>query len=229
MTDAARAVRGGDCFHCGRPNAPPSVDTTTVMKTSIRSLLAASTIAIVLAACTTATSTPPSSDPSPTSPPPSVAPSEAPEETPAANPTVVGTLTMIGAAVDGPGEPLADALARDLTEPVFARGVLFLDTDGQLYFADSIVDAAAPTFGDLRVRVANYPTDGPRGIWPAPISPASRRPTASASTPTRSSTAPSASRPIRLTGHALCPAVGAHGSGGISPPVGGVRVGDRIG
>ena len=132
------------------------------MKTSIRSILALSAVAIVLAACaTTAISNPPSSDAPPSAPPPSVAPSEAPEETPAANPTVVGTLTLIGAAVDGPGEPLADALARDLTEPVFARGVLFLDTDGQLYFADSLVDAEAPTFGDLRVRVANYPTDGP--------------------------------------------------------------------
>ncbi len=139
------------------------------MKTSIRSLLAASTIAILLAACGAGTtSTPPSSEPSPTSPPavapsepPSLAPSEAPEETPAANPTVVGTLTMIGAAVDGPGGPLADALAGDLSQPVFVRGALFLDTDGQLYFAESLVDAEAPTFGDLRVRVANYPTDGP--------------------------------------------------------------------
>jgi hypothetical protein len=135
------------------------------MKTSIRSLLAASTFAILLTACGIGTtSTPPSSEPSPTSPPPSVAPSEAPEapeETPAANPTVVGTLTMIGAAVDGPGGPLADALAGDLSQPVFVRGALFLDTDGQLYFAESLVDAEAPTFGDLRVRVANYPTDGP--------------------------------------------------------------------
>jgi len=142
-------------------NAPPTVD-TTFMKTSIRSLLAASTIAILVTACGIGTtSTPPSSEPSPTSPPPSVAPSEAPEETPAANPTVVGTLTMIGAAVDGPGGPLADAVAGDLSQPVFVRGALFLDTDGQLYFAESLVDAEAPTFGDLRVRVANYPTDGP--------------------------------------------------------------------
>ena len=132
------------------------------MKTSIRSLLAASTIAVLLAACGAGTtSTPPSSEPSPTSPPPSVAPSEAPVETPAANPTTAGTLTMIGAAVDGPGGPLADALAGDLSQPVFVRGALFVDTDGQLYFADSLVDAETPTFSDLRVRVANYPTDGP--------------------------------------------------------------------
>jgi hypothetical protein len=132
------------------------------MKTSIRSILALSAIAIVLAACgTTTTNNPPSSDAAPNSPPPSVAPSEAPDETPAANPTVVGTLTMIGAAVDGPGGPLADALAGDLSQPVFVRGALFLDTDGQVYFADSLVDAEAPTFGDLRVRVANHPTDGP--------------------------------------------------------------------
>ena len=130
------------------------------MKSSIRSILALSIIAIILAACGT-TASAPSSSPEPSSPPPSVAPSEAPEETPAASPNVVGTLTMIGAAVDGPGEPLSNALTRDLSEPVFARGVLFLDTEGQLYFADSIIDDEAPTFSALRVRVEGYPTDGP--------------------------------------------------------------------
>ena len=130
------------------------------MKSSIRSILALSIIAIILAACGT-TAGAPSSSPEPSSPPPSVAAPESPEETPAVSPNVVGTLTMIGAAVDGPGEPLSNALARDLSEPVFARGVLFLDTDGQLYFADSIIDDEAPTFGDLRVRVEGYETDGP--------------------------------------------------------------------
>ena len=142
------------------------------MKTSIRSLLALSVIAIVLSACAAAAA-PPSSETPPSAPPPSVAPSEtpdeapatppeSPEETPAASPTIVGTLTVAdGAVVDGPGEPLADSLARDLSQPVFVRGTLFRDTDGQIYFADSLTDASAPTFGNLRVRVANYPTDGP--------------------------------------------------------------------
>ena len=148
-----------------------------------RSLLFLSIIAIILAACgTAATSAPPASEapstpqasasPEPSVEPtvepsveptvePTVEPSEEPAQTPVANPTVAGTLTQIGAAVDGPGGSLADALAGDLSEPVFVRGALFLDTDGKVYLAESLVDAEAPTFGDLRVLVANYPTDGP--------------------------------------------------------------------
>lgn len=132
------------------------------MNLPIRSILALSILVVVLAACGTTAGAPVSTPPVPTAPAdPTVAPSQAPQETPAATPTVFGTLTVIGASVSGPGEPLADALARDLSEPVFARGVLFLDTDGQVYLADSLTDASVPTFGDLRVRVANYPTDGP--------------------------------------------------------------------
>jgi hypothetical protein len=135
-------------------------------------MLALSVIAIVLSACA-ATAAPPASEPPPSTPTPSVAPSETPSETPAppsespvetpdASPTIVGTLTVAdGAVVDGPGEPLADALTRDLSQPVFVRGTLFRDADGQIYFADSLSDASVPTFGDLRLRVANYPTDGP--------------------------------------------------------------------
>jgi hypothetical protein len=134
-------------------------------------MLALSVIAIVLSACA-ATAAPPASEPPPSTPTPSVAPSETPSETappsespvetPDASPTIVGTLTVAdGAVVDGPGEPLADALTRDLSQPVFVRGTLFRDADGQIYFADSLSDASVPTFGDLRLRVANYPTDGP--------------------------------------------------------------------
>ena len=131
------------------------------MNLPIRSILALSVLVVVLAACGT-TGGAPVSTPVPTAPAePTAAPSQAPEETPAANPTVVGTLTQIGASVSGPGEPLADALAGDLSQPVFARGVLFLDTDGQVYLADSLIDASVPTFGNLRVRLADYPTDGP--------------------------------------------------------------------
>lgn len=125
------------------------------MKTSIRSFLVLSAIAIVLAACgTVAPSSSPSNAPT-SSPPPSVAPSEAPEETEAPGPIVVGTLTIVPAAVDGPGESLAAALARDLADPVFIRGFVFKDTDGQVYFADEM------TGSEQRVLVAGYPTDGP--------------------------------------------------------------------
>ena len=63
--------------------------------------------------------------------------------------------------MDGPGTPLTDVLAGDLSQPVFVTGTLFMDTDGQLYFADSVTDASVPTFGDTRLEVTNYPTSGP--------------------------------------------------------------------
>ncbi len=134
-------------------------------KTSFRSMLGLSAVAIILAACSaTADSPEPSASEAPATPSvqPSVAPSEAPAESPDASPEPVGTLTAAdGAVVDGPGVPLAEALAGDLSEPVLVRGALFLDADGNVYLADSVTDEDVPTFGDVRVAVANYPTDGP--------------------------------------------------------------------
>ena len=137
------------------------------MKTSIRSLLVLASLAIVLVACGT---TPGASDPGssvgasstplpsvPTSHPPSDGPSDEPEP----SPTPAGTLTIVGAAVDGPGTPLAEALQGSLAEPVFVNGVIFLDIEGNVWFADSLVDASVPTFGDVRVRVEGFPNDGP--------------------------------------------------------------------
>jgi hypothetical protein len=136
------------------------------MKTPIKTLLLISALAMVMAACATpgAGSPNPSAGQSDTpSVEPSVPPSAAPSEQPEASPEPVGTLTIVGAAVDGPGTPLADALDGDLSEPVFVNGVLFLDEDGNLFFADSLIDASVPTFGDVRVAVEGYPTDGP--MW----------------------------------------------------------------
>ena len=138
------------------------------MKNSIRSVLILTAVAILLVACGTAASPSGSADPSPSSPAaPSVAPSEAPPseeptETPAGEPVPSGTLTFAeGAVVDGPGVPLAEALEGDLSQPLLVRGTVFLDEDGNVWMADSITDASVPTFSDIRVRVANYPTDGP--------------------------------------------------------------------
>ena len=135
----------------------------------IRSVLALTAIAMILAACAqTAADPTPSLEPSsPPSTPPSQAPVETPEpseapETPDASPEPIGVLTVQeGAVVDGPGTPLADALEGDLSEPVFVVGTMVLDTDGQLFFTDSVTDASAAGFGDIRLRVDNYPTDGP--------------------------------------------------------------------
>jgi hypothetical protein len=144
------------------------------MKIPIKPILAASILAIVLAACgASGASDQPSDEPSTPSTPsvepsveptdePSVEPSEEPSLGPSGAPVPSGTLTAAdGAAVDGPGISLEEALAGDLSEPVLVRGVLFLDENGDVYLADSIVDASVPTFGELRLAVANYPTDGP--------------------------------------------------------------------
>jgi hypothetical protein len=137
-------------------------------KTTLRSTLALSAVAVILAACgATATGSPGSSADAPSGPAtpsvqPSAAPSENPAESPDASPEPVGTLTAAdGAVVDGPGVSLDEALTGDLSQPVLVRGALFLDADGNVYLADSVTDEDAPTFGDVRVAVANYPTDGP--------------------------------------------------------------------
>ena len=138
------------------------------MKSSIRIILALTAIAIILAACAqTADDPTPSLEPSS---PPAQSPSETPEstetpeptETPDASPEPIGIVTIQeGAVVDGPGVPLADALEGDLSQPLLVIGTMVRDADGQLFFTDSVTDAAAPSFGDIRLRVDNYPTDGP--------------------------------------------------------------------
>lgn len=143
------------------------------MKIPTRSILGLSVVAAVLVACG-ATGDPdpsiaPSERPSPTvqpSLPPSEAPVETPAETPAETPggapVPSGTFTPSdGAVVDGPGIPLAEALDGDLTQPILVRGTLFRDAGGNVWFAESVTDASVPTFSDLRLAVANYPTDGP--------------------------------------------------------------------
>jgi hypothetical protein len=130
------------------------------VKTTARPLLALAAIALLLAACAAPTS--PTSSAGATPPPAAPSASDGATDEPAASPAPVGTLTVAdGAVVDGPGTPLAEALAGDLSQPDLVRGTLFLDTDGKVYLADSLTDAAAPSFGETRILVENYPTSGP--------------------------------------------------------------------
>lgn len=132
------------------------------MKTSIRSILALTASAILLAACAQ-TAVDPTPSPEPSSPP-SLSPSGPPEETPepTGTPEPIGVVTIQeGAVVDGPGVPLAEALDGDLSNPIFVIGTMVRDANGQLFFTDSVTDESGPTFGDIRLRVDNYPTDGP--------------------------------------------------------------------
>ena len=115
---------------------------------------------MVLAACgTAATPSPEPSEPAPSTPTePSATPSVAPSEEPDATIEVDGTITFVGgASVGGPGGSIADALAMGMTEPMLVNGVLFRDTDGTIYLADSVTDATEPTFGGPILEVLEYP------------------------------------------------------------------------
>ena len=122
------------------------------MRTPIRSLLFLSLLAVVLAACGTTAGTPAESTP------PSSAPSDPPSESPDATPEVDGTITFVdGVAVGGSGGSIANALAAGSDEPMLVNGVFYMDTDGNLYLADSLTDASVPTFGGPILEVLNYP------------------------------------------------------------------------
>ncbi|HEU5324555.1 MAG TPA: hypothetical protein VFV59_01620 [Candidatus Limnocylindria bacterium] len=132
------------------------------MKTTAKLLATLATISLLLAACAAGPSSPTSPAATPTPTAPSASDGDDPTDEPTGSPAPVGTLTVAdGAVIDGPGTPLAEALAGDLSQPVLVRGTLFLDADGNVYLADSLTDATAPTFGDTRIRVENYPTSGP--------------------------------------------------------------------
>lgn len=132
------------------------------MNLSIRTLLAISVLAVVLAACGSTAATPPAA--SPTASPsaaPSTQPPASPSAAPSEEPEVAGTISVVdGVAVGGPGASIADSIAHVMTEPMLVNGVLFMDTDGAIYLADSLTDASAPTFGDLRLEVIAYPASG---------------------------------------------------------------------
>jgi hypothetical protein len=70
-----------------------------------------------------------------------------------------GTLVIIdGAAVDGPGLPIADALANaGRGEQQLVSGVLLMDTDGVIWLCESLEPTSPPSCGSPRLRVENYP------------------------------------------------------------------------
>jgi hypothetical protein len=146
----------------------PTREDKGTMTARIRTALIISTLAIVLAACGAAETadptasalqpTPATESQAPTSQAPvaSAEPSNQGAEVPS------GTLTVAdGASVGGPGMPLDEAIQAALGEPTLVNGVLWLEEDGTVWMADQIVDPSVPTFSDVRVQVANYPTDGP--------------------------------------------------------------------
>ncbi|MDQ4035437.1 MAG: hypothetical protein M3153_05845 [Chloroflexota bacterium] len=69
-----------------------------------------------------------------------------------------GTLVITGgAAVDGPGLPIADAVANAGGEPQLVSGVLLMDTDGVIWLCESLEPTSPPACGSPRLRVENFP------------------------------------------------------------------------
>lgn len=137
----------------------------TKSKQTNRSLLVLVSMMVILAACGADVASPSPVQPSPSSPAtPTVQPSEQPiaSPRPSASPRPIGILTIAdGINPDGPGRSLADVLDGDLSQPVFVRGVLFRAADGSVFLADRLVDPSVPIFSEIRVRVENFPSDGP--------------------------------------------------------------------
>ena len=138
------------------------------MTARIRTLLLLAATTTVLVACGTATASAPASHtPEPTQPAtpsvaPSVAPSEAPAESPVAERQVAGTITVAEMAFSGPGGTIQEALDIGSTGdlPTLVNGVLFRDTDGQIYLATSIGDEETPTFEGPMLLVLNMDNTG---------------------------------------------------------------------
>jgi hypothetical protein len=63
-----------------------------------------------------------------------------------------------GAVADGPGESIADAIARASTDPTLVNGALLRDTDGTIWLCSSVdEDASPPECEEPRLVVANFP------------------------------------------------------------------------
>ena len=136
------------------------------MNYRIRSLFAASILAIVLAACATTSGSPAPSAVAPTpAASPSVEPSEQPSDASGGEEReVAGTITIYPGTVSGPGGTIQDALDNGPTGddmPTLVNGVLFRDVDDRIYLASSVSDETAPTFDAPMLEVIGLGSDGP--------------------------------------------------------------------
>ena len=134
----------------------------------MRSFIALSILAIVLVACGTSGGAPSSEAPSPSEPAtspsaePSVIPSEEPSEPADEERESAGTITVAEMAFSGPGATIQETLdgGPDGELPSLVHGVLFRDTDGTIYLATSVSDAAEPTFDGPMLEVLNMDNEG---------------------------------------------------------------------
>jgi len=87
------------------------------------------------------------------------APSAAPSASEAASATGTITLPDEGAAVDGPGLSIPEALETAGEEPQLVNGILLQDTEGTIWLCESISDSSPRACADAYLRVENYPDD----------------------------------------------------------------------
>ena len=132
------------------------------MTTRTRIVLLFASLAFVLAACGTAAGAPVSPTPDPSEPAAPAEPTATPDGAPDER-DVDGVITVAeGMAFSGPGGTIAEALANGSTTdlPTLVNGVLFRDTDGQIYLATSVSDEATPTFDGPMLLVLNLDNTG---------------------------------------------------------------------
>jgi hypothetical protein len=119
-----------------------------------RSALLLALIAVMaLAACSPSASD--SADPS------EGAPSAEPSASEAA--AAAGTITLPddGAAVDGPGISITEALETAGPEPLLVNGTLLQDADGNLWFCEALSDDSPRACEGTYLAVENFPEDAP--------------------------------------------------------------------
>ncbi len=88
----------------------------------------------------------------------SAAPSGAASST-AEIPTGTITLPDEGAAVDGPGISIPEALETAGDEPLLVNGILLQDTEGTIWLCESLTDESPRACADSQLQVENWPED----------------------------------------------------------------------
>ncbi len=70
-----------------------------------------------------------------------------------------GTITIEGAAVDGPGLSITEALATAGEEPLLVNGFLLQDAEGTIWLCESLSDGSPRACADAQLQVENWPDD----------------------------------------------------------------------
>ena len=135
---------------------PMSAAQVGITNMTTRTLLIAAALAAILAACGGTAAGTPEPTAGPATPVPTA--SESPAPTAGADDEVDGTITYVGgAAVDGPGRSIADALTAQLDGPDLVNGVLLMDPDGAIWLCDTLVGTDPLECEGGRLAVVDYP------------------------------------------------------------------------